>query len=190
MTFECRPVKATSLMAKQWGLKSGSKGGTHKVRAHPEWLVPSYSKKHGPHCQKQGTEVMLVAVRPGLVGPPGFHTTAREPKRAHFRVPVFTKTTKIQREDTQRDTERAKLWREREEKARNFGPPTLSGPHPFGAPNPSGPPTHRGPQPIGAPPFLAPPFWAPPFWAPPFWAPPFGTLLGPTLRDPSGPHFF
>ena len=32
MTFECRPVQATSLMAKQWGLKSGSKGGTHKVK--------------------------------------------------------------------------------------------------------------------------------------------------------------
>ena len=27
--------------------------------------------------------------RPGLVGPPGFHTKAREPKRAHLRVPVF-----------------------------------------------------------------------------------------------------
>ena len=30
-------------------------------------------------------------------------------------------TTKIQREDTQRDTETAKRWREREEKERNFG---------------------------------------------------------------------
>ena len=59
--------------------------------------------------------------RPGLVGPPGFHTTAREPKRAHFRAPAFENTTKIQREDTQRDTERAKRWREREEKERNFG---------------------------------------------------------------------
>ena len=29
--------------------------------------------------------------RPGLVGPPGFHTTVREPKRAHLRVPVFKK---------------------------------------------------------------------------------------------------
>ena len=59
--------------------------------------------------------------RPGLVGPPGFHTTTREPKRAHLRAPAFENTTKIQREDTQRDTERAKRWREREEKARNFG---------------------------------------------------------------------
>ena len=30
-------------------------------------------------------------------GPPGFHTTAREPKCAHLRVPVFKNTTKIQR---------------------------------------------------------------------------------------------
>ena len=40
--------------------------------------------------------------RPGLVGPPGFHTTAREPKRAHLRVPAFKNTTKIQRENPQR----------------------------------------------------------------------------------------
>ena len=63
---------------------------------------------------------------PRILGP-GFHTTAREPKHAHLRVPVFTNTTKILREDTQRDTKRAKLWRERTKKARNFGP------HPFGA---------------------------------------------------------
>ena len=31
------------------------------------------------------------------MGPPGFHTTVQEPKRAHFRVPVFKNTTKIQR---------------------------------------------------------------------------------------------
>ena len=33
--------------------------------------------------------------------PPGFHTTAREPKRAHLRAPVFKNTTKIQRENPQ-----------------------------------------------------------------------------------------
>ena len=32
---------------------------------------------------------------PAAPKPPGFHTTAREPKRAHLRVPIFTKTTKI-----------------------------------------------------------------------------------------------
>ena len=37
------------------------------------------------------------------LGPPGFHTTAREPKRAHFRVPAFKNTTKIQREDLPRE---------------------------------------------------------------------------------------
>ena len=34
---------------------------------------------------------------------PGFHTTTREPKRAHLSVPVFKNTTKIQREDPQRE---------------------------------------------------------------------------------------
>ena len=35
------------------------------------------------------------------LGPPGLHTTAREPKRAHFRVPAFKNTTKFQRKDPQ-----------------------------------------------------------------------------------------
>ena len=46
---------------------------------------------------------------PAAPKPPGFHTTAREPKRAHLRVPVFTKTTKIQRENNQWETKRAKF---------------------------------------------------------------------------------
>ncbi len=37
--------------------------------------------------------------------PPGFHTTAREPKRAHFRVPAFKNTTK---NSTRRHPERQK----------------------------------------------------------------------------------
>ena len=40
------------------------------------------------------------------MGPPGCHTTVREPKRAHLRVPVFKNTTKIQREDIQRGKKR------------------------------------------------------------------------------------
>ena len=54
MTFECRPVQVTSLMAKQWGLSLGAKAGHTKQcqRAHSEWLVPSPSQKHCPHCQK------------------------------------------------------------------------------------------------------------------------------------------
>ena len=39
----------------------------------------------------------------------------------------FKNTTKFPREDTQRDTERAKWEREREKKARNFGHPTFAG---------------------------------------------------------------
>ena len=90
--------------------------------------------------------------------------TARELQTCTFQGPCASNTTKIPREDTQRDTERTKRWRE--ERARNFGPP-------FGAP------------PFGAPPFGAPPFGAPlflglgspPFGALPFEAPPFGAGL-------------
>ena len=59
--------------------------------------------------------------RPGLVGPPGFHTTAREPKRAHLSVPVFKNTTKIQRENPQRGKKRTNFLAGREKKERNFG---------------------------------------------------------------------
>ena len=43
--------------------------------------------------------------RPGLVGPPGFHTTARDPKRAHFRVPAFKTPPKFN-EKTPRETQK------------------------------------------------------------------------------------
>ena len=50
--------------------------------------------------------------------PPGFHTTAREPKRAHLRVPAFNHTTKIQkRRPPEREKER-KWRREREKRAK------------------------------------------------------------------------
>ncbi len=58
----------------------------------------------------------------------GFTRQPENSKRAHLRVPAFNHTTKIPREDTQRDTKRAKWWREREKKARNCGLPTLRGP--------------------------------------------------------------
>ena len=39
----------------------------------------------------------------------GLHTTAREPKRAHFRARAFKNTTKIPREDPQEREERMKI---------------------------------------------------------------------------------
>ena len=50
--------------------------------------------------------------------PPRFHTTAREPKRAHLRVPTFINTTKSQRGDTQRSRKSTKWEREREKRAK------------------------------------------------------------------------
>ena len=51
--------------------------------------------------------------RPGLVGPPGFHTTTREPKRAHLSAGA-SNTTRIPREDsrhTQWGPVEPVLWR-------------------------------------------------------------------------------
>ena len=104
-------------------------------------------------------------------------------KRAHLSAPVLQTPPKIPREDPQRDTETAKRWREKEEKARNFGPLHPSGPHPFGAPPFRGP-TLSGPHPFGAPPFRGPTLLGP--------HPSGPTLRGPTLRGPTfsrfGPH--
>ena len=52
---------------------------------------------------------------------PGFHTTAREPKRVHLRVPAFKNTTKIQREDTQRGKKRTNFAAGEGKKERNCG---------------------------------------------------------------------
>ena len=67
------------------------------------------------------------------------HTTAREPKRACLRAPAFKNTTKIQREDSQRQTKRTKWQWERGKKRAKFRDPHPSGPPPFGAPTLRGP---------------------------------------------------
>ena len=58
--------------------------------------------------------------RPGLVGPPGFHTTTRESKRAHLRVSVFKNPPKFNEKQQEREKriktvagerkKRAKFW--------------------------------------------------------------------------------
>ena len=79
----------------------------------------------------------------GLWGRWGFTQQPENSKRAHLTAPALPNTTKIPREDPQRDTKRAKRWWETEKKARNFGPSHPPGPHPPGphpsGPNPSGP---------------------------------------------------
>ena len=57
--------------------------------------------------------------RPGLVGPPGFHTTAREPKCAHFRVQAFRNTTQIQRKGHPREREKNENCDGRREKKKS-----------------------------------------------------------------------
>ena len=87
---------------------------------------------------------------PPVVSGPGLHTTAQEPQTYTIEGSGASNTTKIPREDTQRDTKRAKRWRDREKKREILGLPTLrgptffwvwgrhpSGPHPLGL-HPSG----------------------------------------------------
>ena len=66
-------------------------------------------KCRGPEMCAFGV-LWLSCEAPAAPKPPGFHTTGQEPKRAHLSTPVFKNTTKIPREDTQRDKKRAKFW--------------------------------------------------------------------------------
>ena len=53
---------------------------------------------------------------------PGFHTTAREPKRVHFRAPTFQTPPKFnEKNPPEREEKNEFLQREREKKERNFG---------------------------------------------------------------------
>ena len=133
---------------------------------------------------------------PTRPGRRGSHTTARELQTCTFQGPCASNTTKIPREDPQRDTMRRKRWREREKKSAKFWAPHPRGPTLRG-PTLRGPtlrgPTIRGPtlrgtifSRFGAPPFGAPPFGAPPFGAPPFGAP---TLRGPIFSRFGAPPF-
>ena len=57
---------------------------------------------------------------PAAQKPPGFHTTAREPKRAHLRVLVFKTPPKITRRHPERE-EKNEFCGGRGKKERNFG---------------------------------------------------------------------
>ena len=108
---------------------------------------------------------------------PGFHTTARETKRAHFRTPALQTPPKFH-EKTPRETQKERNGGGKGKKKREIlGLPPFGAP-PFGA-HPSGAP------PFGAPLFLGsglPPLGAPPFGAPQSGPPPSGPspLRGPT----------
>ena len=95
---------------------------------------------------------------PAAPKPPGFHTTAREPKRAHLSAPAL-QTPKFHEKTPREGGKERILWREGKKR-----------------------------EILGPPPFWAPPFWAPPFEAPFFqvWAPALGssTLRGLTVRAP------
>ena len=62
--------------------------------------------------------------------PPGFHTTAPEPNRAHFRVPALQNTTKTPRDPSKKGKRERQLW-QKKEKA-NFWAVCLSRAHFYG----------------------------------------------------------
>ena len=108
----------------------------------------------------------------------GFHTTTRELQTCTFERPGASNTTKIHKKIPREERKERVLWREREKKARNFGPPTLR------------PPTLRGPYPSGPLPFVPPhPSCPPPVGAPLFlgWAP-HPSNPPPFEPHPSNPH--
>ena len=134
-----------------------------------EWDKMAEKMKRTPSLPEYGRKIKIKSLVSGRKlnfkpGRRGSHTTAWELQMCPFQGPGTSNTTKIPRKEPQRDTATTKRWREREEKARNFGPPTLrgstlrgptflglspkpigihplghpSGPHPSG-PHPSGP---------------------------------------------------
>ena len=77
--------------------------------------------------------------------PPGLHTTAQEPKQAHFTSPAVQKH---HQNSTRRHPERHKkseMVAGEGKKSANFLAPTISGRPPFRSPHPSGPKTLRRP---------------------------------------------
>ena len=64
---------------------------------------------------------LLSCESPAAPKPPGFHKTARGPKRGHLRVPALQTSPKFQ-EKTPIETQKERKWgRKRETKVRNFG---------------------------------------------------------------------
>ena len=55
------------------------------------------------------------------MGPPGFHTTAREPKCAHFTVPALQKHQQNSRKDPKRERKKKEIVAGGGKKERNFG---------------------------------------------------------------------
>ena len=85
------------------------------------------------------------------MGPPGFHTTARELQTRTFERPGASITTKIPRENPQRERRKNEISGGREQKSAKFWAPHPSGPPPLRAPTPPGP-HPSGPHPFRPPP--------------------------------------
>ena len=129
-----------------------------------------------------------------LAGPSGLHTTAREPKRGHFRAPALQKHHQNSTKGPpKREKKERKMWRERKKSAKCWAShpsgPHPSGPHPSG-PHPSGPhpsgPHPSGPHPSG--PHPSGPHPSGPHPSGPHPSGPHPSGPHPSGPHPSGPH--
>ena len=90
-------------------------------RSRPHLAKPDLAILIWPHLAKPNLAIFFfgggpkgwgpegLGARLAAWGPPGLHTTAREPKRAHLSAPAFKNTTKIQREDPPEREERMRF---------------------------------------------------------------------------------
>ena len=109
------------------------------------WCLFKAPERSNVHVWALGLSCETRAAPPDQARRRSHNDSPRTPN-VHISGPRRFKTTKIPREDTKT----AKRWRG-EEKARNFGPPTLRGPTLRGPTFSSGPPHPSGLHPSGLP---------------------------------------
>ena len=90
-----------------------------------EFSIPAFVKQIGRGSLRLVTTSVSELCGPGR----GSHTTARELQTRTFERPGASNTTKIPRENPQREKKEWNFRWERAKKARNFGLPTPPGPH-------------------------------------------------------------
>ena len=132
---------ATSAPSKPASLQTIPQVAPEPLPARPAWP----HKKNPRRVHRCVFKIFVGASKAS--GPPGLHTTTRELQTCTFEGPGASNTTKIAREDPQRETKRT-IMGAGEEKI--LGDPHF-GALPFEAPSLQGPTFFR----VGAPPFKA-----------------------------------
>ena len=98
-------------------------------------LLGIFSLNFGGVLEFLDPEMCTFGVKPGALGPPGLHTTARELQRAHFRAPALRTHHRNFTRTLPREGRKKEKCVGRGEKRAKFGPA------PFGGPPVRGPPS-------------------------------------------------